>query len=177
MSTIFQPLSPDVLDWFGPFAREIYLSHYAWAWYDDGLEYARTSFHPDQIRREMAEPGTEFLLIEHNGTPQGFLKTILYKAPNDNFEAAQCLYLERLYLHAEARGLGLGARAVAHAIARAKTAHLSTVWLYCRLEPELMRFYQHMGFVEHQQVQFEQNQIMRAEHRTFALMVLRVDSQ
>jgi hypothetical protein len=34
-----------------------------------------------------------------------------------------------------------------------------------------------MGFAEHQQVQFEQNQLMRAEHRTFALMVLQVDSQ
>jgi GNAT superfamily N-acetyltransferase len=90
-------------------ARDIYKEHYLHLWHPGGAawymnEYAYAA---DKIAHDLADPGVEYYIAFQNEAPVGYLKLLL-NAALPGYETFNAIEVERIYLHRQVTGKGIG---------------------------------------------------------------------
>ena len=86
--------------------RRIWTEHYTPFLPAGQVPYMLEHFHSEAIvRTEIAEKGYEYFLVHHDGSEVGYLGFV---------DEGDSIYLSKLYLGAEARGSGIGKRALGY---------------------------------------------------------------
>jgi diamine N-acetyltransferase len=113
---------------------------------DDLEPYVRSAFAPEEIERQLREPGSVFFLAEREGRAVGYLKLNLPGAQTD-LDEVDAVEIESLYVSAAHQGTGIGGALLAQAIAVAEDAGLRTIWLgVWERNTRAIAFYEHAGF-------------------------------
>lgn len=119
---------------------------------DDTLGATREAFReplPEPYVRAFAEidadPNNELIVAERDGAPVGVLQ-ITY-APNLTYEGGRRATIEGVRVARDARGGGLGAALIEHAVERARARGCRIVQLTTNRErSDAIRFYERLGF-------------------------------
>ena len=130
------------------FARQTFIATYAHLNNPaDFADYVEKAFSEEQIRRELARPGSLFYwIIDAEDQPLAYLKLNLPGAQTEN-SYAEGLEIERIYVQPSRKGQGLGRRLIGQAVQVAREHGLPYVWLgVWERNPEAIEFYTNMGF-------------------------------
>lgn len=136
--------------------RASYLAHYTHLWRDGGERYLAEALHPERLHREMATAGAEFYGIRVEGKMWGMLKlNVRHHWPTSDVESA--VELERIYLHPQAKGKGLGRCLLHYAEQRARQLGKDAIWLKVVDSSPALGFYQKLGYraIDQTQLDFE----------------------
>jgi len=110
--------------------------------------YLAKSFSPDIQARELAEPGTLFLIAEQAGEPVGYARLKQGPAP-DCISGAHPIEIVRFYSIQAMLGKGVGARLMQACLEEARQSGCDVVWLdVWEQNPRAIAFYNKWGFVE-----------------------------
>ncbi len=115
---------------------------------EDMESYLARSFSPAQIRTELDDPASTFLLAfgEPAGKPTGYAKLRSGEA-NTSVRGLLPIELERLYVDREILGRGVGAALMKECLAEAARRGRQTVWLgVWEHNPRAISFYHRWGF-------------------------------
>ena len=115
---------------------------------DDLAHYMAKAFNVEQVRSELADKNSIFLVAEIENETAGYARLIL-----DNIEpgitAEKPIELNRLYSKQEFLGKGVGARLMEECFALAKNLDCDAMWLgVWEYNPRAQRFYEKYGFRE-----------------------------
>ena len=115
---------------------------------DDLADYMAKAFGLEQIRRELSDKNSIFLLAEIDGAAAGYAKLVLdYIEPG--VVAERPIELNRLYSRQEFLGKGVGARLMEECFTLAKELNRDAMWLgVWEYNPRARRFYEKYGFRE-----------------------------
>jgi diamine N-acetyltransferase len=112
----------------------------------DLADYMQKAFNTKQIRRELAEEKTIFLVAEIENEPVGYAK-LKIDSIEDGISATKPIELARLYSKQEFLGKGVGARLMDECFEIAKQTDCDTMWLgVWEYNPRAQRFYEKYGF-------------------------------
>ena len=115
---------------------------------EDLADYMRKAFSLEQIRRELAEENSIFLVAEIGGDPAGYAKLML-GSREDGINADMPIELNRLYSKQEFLGKGVGARLMDECFRIAKENDCDVMWLgVWEYNPRAQKFYEKYGFRE-----------------------------
>ncbi len=115
---------------------------------EDMERYLRSSFSRNQIRTELADPASTFLLAYQAGRPVGYAKLSDSKQP-DCVRGPKPLELVRLYVEQDLTGKGYGSALMKACLDEAQRAGHRTIWLGVWVKNELaIRFYEDWGFTK-----------------------------
>ena len=126
-------------------ARQSYLEHYTYLWFDEGEGYMQASFNFDKLDHELSNPNAAFFLLYEEDRPVGLLKLNINSA-TAGFSADTALELERIYFIKEAAGKGLGKAAINFVSNFALQRNKSIVWLKAMDSSAAVEFYKKRGF-------------------------------
>lgn len=113
---------------------------------DDLERYVRSAYAPEELERQLRDPGSAFYLAEREGRPVGYLKLNLPGAQSD-LDEVDALEIESLYVTAAHQGTGIGGRLLEQAITMADDARLRSIWLgVWERNARAIAFYEHAGF-------------------------------
>lgn len=113
---------------------------------DDLADYMTKAFNLGQIRSELADENSVFLVAEIAGEAVGYAKLIV-DAVEPEIEASKPIELARLYSKQEFLGRGVGARLMEESFAVAKSFDRDVMWLgVWEYNPRAQRFYERLGF-------------------------------
>jgi len=90
--------------------------------------YMRAAYAPDKLRAELLNPDSDFYFLYADGAPAGYIKLNGCPAQTDVHDP-DALEIERLYLHRDFQGLGLGSALMRKALDVARTRRKKYVWL------------------------------------------------
>lgn len=108
--------------------------------------YLEDAFATDKLLRELHDANSEFVLLEDDGRPAGYLK-INEEPSQTEINDKTSLEIQRIYVDSEARGKGLGTRLMQYAIDTAKERGKRYVWLgVWEHNDKAIRFYTRNGF-------------------------------
>jgi GNAT superfamily N-acetyltransferase len=115
---------------------------------DDLADYMQKAFNLEQVRSELADENSIFLVAEIENEVAGYARLIL-----ENIEpeiiAEKPIELNRLYSKQEFIGKGVGARLMEECFALAKNLNCDVMWLgVWEYNPRAQRFYEKYGFRE-----------------------------
>ncbi len=111
-------------------------------------EFMDRVYDPGQLKKELADPLSEFYFIFFNGALAGYLK-INQGAAQSDIKDDSSLEIERLYIDAEFQGKGLGAMFLKRSEQRAEELKLDFLWLgVWEKNPGAIRFYKRHGYVQ-----------------------------
>lgn len=126
-------------------ATRAYSDHYLHLWYDGGAWYLQTYFTVTRFKEELRDTNAWFFCIYYNTNAVGFLKLNIDKPLTG--ATGNALELERIYLTNEARGQGIGTKAVEFTMEIAAQQQKELVWLKVMdSSGNAIRFYQRLGF-------------------------------
>lgn len=108
--------------------------------------YILESFSPEQIAKEIGEPGSEFIIIFHKGKAVGYAR--LREAPAaPGVASANSIELQRIYVVERVWGTGAAGKLLDHILNRARERGFDTLWLGVWTENKrAQRFYEKRGF-------------------------------
>lgn len=110
--------------------------------------YLDKAFSQKQLLLEIENPEASFTFAKVDGKVVGYLKTNRARAQSDKVEG-KTLEIERIYVDADAQGLGLGKALFEHALEEAKAIGADAVWLgVWEDNPNAIEFYARQGFRE-----------------------------
>lgn len=113
---------------------------------DDLADYMQKAFNLEQIRRELLEENSIFLIAEIAGEPAGYAK-LKIDSIEDGISAAKPIELMRLYSKQEFLGKGVGARLMDECFEIARQNDCDAMWLgVWEYNPRAQRFYEKYGF-------------------------------
>jgi ribosomal protein S18 acetylase RimI-like enzyme len=113
---------------------------------EDMEAYLRGAFGPDLQARELAEPGTTFLIAEIDGTTVGYAR-LREGTVQGVISGRRPIEIVRFYSATEWIGRGVGAALMAACLAHAQAHAHDAVWLDVWEEnPRAIAFYQKWGF-------------------------------
>lgn len=127
---------------------ETYRPHYPHLWYSpEGIEwYLDKCFSEAQLMLDLANPSIDYYVIRVNKEAAGILKLVKNKAPLD-WDAQDCLYLEKIYFLKPFTGKGLGQTTMYWVFDQARRWQLKKVWLMAMdSSPKAIAGYQKAGF-------------------------------
>ncbi|AEI50451.1 GNAT family N-acetyltransferase [Runella slithyformis] len=109
---------------------ETYRPHYPHLWYSpEGIEwYLDKCFSEAQLALDLSNPSIHYYVIRVNNKAAGILKLVKNKAPLD-WDAQECLYLEKIYFLKPYTGKGLGQKTMDWVFDQARQWQLNKVWL------------------------------------------------
>ena len=115
---------------------------------EDLANYMQQAFNLDQIRRELAEENSIFLIAEIEGEPAGYSKLVIGSI-EDGITAERPIELNRLYSKQKFLGKGVGARLMEESFRIAEENDCDVMWLgVWEFNPRARRFYEKYGFRE-----------------------------
>ncbi len=95
---------------------------------EDMAEYMRTAFNVEQIRSELADAKTIFLIAEIAGDAAGYAK-LLVDAREPEIKSEKPIELARLYSKQEFLGKGVGVNLMERCFREAKNLGCDAMWL------------------------------------------------
>lgn len=113
----------------------------------DMSAYLAGAFGEETQARELAEPGSEYLIAERDGKPVGYARTRA-GAMADGVIGTHPMEIVRLYADAPHIGSGVGSALMGACLLRARERGCDTVWLdVWERNPRAIAFYESWGFV------------------------------
>ena len=112
----------------------------------DLADYMQKAFSPEQIRAELSDPASIFIIAEIEGRPAGYARLITGSI-EDGITAKKPVELNRLYSHQKFLGQGVGQTLMDACFERARTDGADVMWLgVWEFNPRAQRFYEKNGF-------------------------------
>ncbi|MBX2889840.1 MAG: GNAT family N-acetyltransferase [Saprospiraceae bacterium] len=116
--------------------------------------YCSKNFSLENVRAELAAPGTEFYFAMTNDAPIAYLKLNIDKQPHSpgDFESlgeysGPALQLERIYVLQTIQSRGLGAELLRFTEQRARETGATWIWLSVwQKSPRTVQFYERHGY-------------------------------
>ncbi|GAB4036986.1 GNAT family N-acetyltransferase [Spirosoma gilvum] len=139
---LFRKADADDAELLSFLAKETYIQAFAHTWPDqEGLtNYVSKSFNPETLANQLAEPGTEFYIVQLANEPVGYFKFTI---------ADNSLFLSKMYFLQKAIGQQLGTQCMAFIETVQQKHNLSEIRLEVLASNEKgIRFYQKHGFRE-----------------------------
>jgi ribosomal protein S18 acetylase RimI-like enzyme len=113
---------------------------------DDMREYLAASFSPSKQARELEEPASSFLILEHEGETVGYARLSLGPAPS-SIAARKPMEIVRFYSRKEWIGKGVGPALMQECLNAAVSFGCDAVWLSVwDRNPRAIAFYRKWGF-------------------------------
>ena len=135
--------------------------------------YLESAFTPEKLAAELAEPRSTFYFLYAGQVLAGYLKLNEAGAQTD-LNDPETIEIERIYVRKPYQGQGLGRFLVEQAIAAARQARKTALWLGVWQENRpAIRFYERMGFQTFASHTF----VMGEEQQTDDLMRLEIGGQ
>lgn len=165
-----------ILPWEAPelsvLCREIYAQYYLHLWLDAGVWYQQTRYNVETLATELAEPHAEFYWVVAQSRNVGYLKMNLHAAPPElpSYTTEDSLEVERIYLHRDAVGKGIGSHVMDWVDRAARNLNKAYVFLYSMDSSDAVAFYEKTGYrkAATKRLPFEQ---MKPEYRGMYLMI------
>ena len=151
---------------------ESYVPHYVHLWKPNGIEwYLERCFGEEFLEKEIADPNVEYYIAEESGKKIGVLKIIL-KKPLPDSDAANALYLEKIYFIKEWTGKGVGRKLIEFVLSRAAELKRECVWLMAMdTSAKPIEAYKKNGFVVHSYARLgDEFELMKEEFRGMVVM-------
>jgi GNAT superfamily N-acetyltransferase len=115
---------------------------------EDLADYMQKAFNIEQIRREISDENSIFLIAEIENEPAGYARLII-DSTEHGISSTKPIELNRLYSKQEFLGKGVGARLMEECFALAKKLNCDAMWLgVWEFNPRAQRFYEKYGFRE-----------------------------
>ena len=115
---------------------------------DDLADYMAKAFGLEQIRSEIADENSIFLIAEIENETAGYAKLIVGSC-EEPITANKPIELSRLYSHQKFLGKGVGAKLMEECFAVAKSLDCDAMWLgVWEFNPRAQAFYKKYGFYE-----------------------------
>jgi hypothetical protein len=109
-------------------------------------QYCREKFDPAALRAEWEQPESRFFLVFRQNAPIAYLKLNYGAQPEEPLDGP-ALQLERLYVHPEHTGGGIGAELLDFVENEARQSGAGWLWLSVWQEsPRSVAFYEKNGF-------------------------------
>lgn len=132
-------------------AKAIYVEHYLHLWYPGGAEWYMNEYaYPEaKLQAELADPNNlHYIVYDDKGLPEGYLKLKL-RSVCDGCENKTGLEIERIYLHKDLTGKGIGRQLMELSEAVARQYDQRFLFLKAMdTSLEAIGFYQKMGYTE-----------------------------
>jgi ribosomal protein S18 acetylase RimI-like enzyme len=114
---------------------------------DDFQVYTSKAFTSEQFLKEFQQPNSSFFCAYLNHRMIGYLKLNVGSAQTE-LQDEKALEIERIYIHPEQQGKGIGKKLLQTATKVAQQHHLKYIWLGVWEEnSRAIRFYERNGFV------------------------------
>lgn len=137
---------------------------------DDFADYMAKAFGFEQIKSEIADKTSIFLIAEIESKPAGYAKLIV-GSREEPIIAQKPIELARLYSHQKYLGKGVGASLMEECFRVAKDLGCDAMWLgVWEYNPRAQRFYEKYGFYEIGEHIFQ----LGSDAQTDLLMLLRL---
>ena len=108
--------------------------------------YMQTAFSVEQIRSELQDENSLFLVAELDGELAGYAK-LIFESTEPDIIAEWPVELSRLYSHQKFLGQGVGQALMDACFARARESGRDVIWLgVWEYNPRAQRFYEKNGF-------------------------------
>jgi ribosomal protein S18 acetylase RimI-like enzyme len=129
-------------------ARRTFYEAFASTVAEDSMQkYLVSSFAPEQVASEIADPDTVFLLADSDGVLLGYSK-LHFGAPMPEVQGTSPVKLWRLYTLATNQSTGVGKALVTASVTHATTRGGKTLWLTVNNgNHRAIAFYERNGFV------------------------------
>jgi ribosomal protein S18 acetylase RimI-like enzyme len=128
-SLVIRRALPDDIDILRDLACRSYTENFTQNWKDDGLaEYLEKTFGREVLARELADANMRYDLAFVDGMPAAFLKLKL-DANLPGSESSRGMELNKLYILASNKGMGIGQRLMALAAEVAVSLEKELIWL------------------------------------------------
>lgn len=132
-------------------AKTIYVEHYLHLWHPGGAEwYMHEYAYPEaNLQAELADPNNlHYIVYNDTGIAQGYLK-LRIRSVCQGSETRNGLEIERIYLHKEYTGKGIGRQLIRLSEAVARQHHQNLVFLKAMdTSLDAIGFYRKMGYLE-----------------------------
>ena len=125
----------------------IYPPHYAHLWTDDASAYLDRNYGPAGFRADLERSGNEYYFVQYRNENKGIL-LINHGIVNPDEPNVRATYLQKLYLHDDLRGRGIGGALIDWVTAAAGEHGNAAVWLETMAAGPARRIYERLGFVE-----------------------------
>jgi diamine N-acetyltransferase len=127
-------------------ARSIYQEHYLHLWHAGGADWYMNeyAYAAHKITAELADPMVEYFIVAADEEPLGYLKLNTLAALDEN---TNTLEIERIYLHKNAAGRGIGRQLMQLALLRAGELNKEILFLKAMDSSlDAIAFYQKLGY-------------------------------
>ncbi len=112
----------------------------------DLAAYMQKAFSVEQIRSELEDPNSLFLVAEFDGELAGYAR-LIFESTEPDIIGEWPVELSRLYSHQKFLGKGVGQGLMDACFSRAKEAGRDVIWLgVWEYNPRAQRFYEKNGF-------------------------------
>lgn len=177
MAISIQPVTIEEAARLSELAISIYKEHYLHLWNEGGAEWYMYEFAyaTSVIRKELEDKNNLYFFLVLDDTPIGYLKLKL-NAKLHETNAADSLEVERIYIHQEYTGRGLGKQMLMWSEAVAKQHHKKSIFLKAMdSSADAIRFYRSNGYVQsgYFQLPMPTFQFMKEEFR--GMIILKKD--
>jgi len=110
--------------------------------------YISEHFQPESLAKALAAPLHHFwLAFGPEAQALGYAKAIAAQSPSQTLSAAKGFQIEKIYVHQEAQGLGIGQALMQQCLAEAQAWAAEYLWLGVWKENhKAIRFYEQCGF-------------------------------
>jgi len=117
-------------------------------------DYLNKAFAKEQIAKEINHPESKYYFAKKNNIPIAYLK-INFENAQTELKDPKALEIERIYVHHQYQGQGLGRKLIQKAISIARKKELAYIWLGVWDENiDSIEFYKKNGFVPFNQHSF-----------------------
>jgi diamine N-acetyltransferase len=113
----------------------------------DFTAYITQAFHPEQIEKEINEPGSIYFIAFAAGEPVGYARLRESTEVNDVFPNKRTIELQRIYVTKSYLGKNLGKILLDYCLTEARKKEIEILWLgVWEHNARAIRFYEKCGF-------------------------------
>ena len=148
MSFSIQQISSADCNMLSDLAKAIYKEYYLHLWHPGGADWYQNeyAYSPDTLRAELHDSNNRHFVVYENDVPLGYLK-ILINAVLQGFEEMNSLEIERIYLHQQIAGKGIGKQLMLLSEAIARENSKQMIFLKAMdSSTDAIAFYKKMGY-------------------------------
>ena len=114
---------------------------------DDIQKYLAESFNEEQVKKELNESGSIFLLANYRNELAGYVRLRESNEVQEKFPSKRLIELQRIYSYQKYIGKGIGKALLNHCIQLAKEKGYHIIWLgVWEHNQHAIQFYKHFGF-------------------------------